>query len=90
MRGGGGGGGGGESSRIKKGIKKGVTCYLLTEILIFPTYFTINNDRSLTQIKLVTREIADPVSGKLPTCPSPKPTLTLTFHLGQIFSLGEG
>ena len=30
------------------------------------------------------------VSGKLPTYPSPKPTLTLTSHLGQNVSLGEG
>ena len=29
-------------------------------------------------------------SGKLPTHPSPKPTLTLTSHLEQIVSLGEG
>ena len=27
---------------------------------------------------------------KLPTYPSPKRTLTLTFHLGQNVSLGEG
>ena len=26
------------------------------------------------------------VSGKLPTYPSPKPTLTLTCHLGQIWA----
>ena len=30
------------------------------------------------------------VSGKLPTNPSPKPTLTLTSHLGQNVGLGEG
>ena len=30
------------------------------------------------------------VSGKLPTFPSPKPTLTLTSHLGQNVGLGEG
>ena len=30
------------------------------------------------------------VSGKLPTYPSPKPTLTLTFHLGENVGLGEG
>ena len=30
------------------------------------------------------------VSGKLPTYPSPKPPLTLTFHLGQTVGLGEG
>ena len=30
------------------------------------------------------------VSGKLPTYPSPKPTLALNFHLGQNVSLGEG
>ena len=30
------------------------------------------------------------ISGKLPTYPSPMPTLTLTFHLGQIIGLGEG
>ena len=30
------------------------------------------------------------VSGKLPTHPSPKPTLTLTFHSGQNVDLGEG
>ena len=30
------------------------------------------------------------VSGKLPTNPSPKPTLTLTTHLGQNVGLGEG
>ena len=30
------------------------------------------------------------VSGKLPTYPYPKPTLTLTSHLGQNFGLGEG
>ena len=30
------------------------------------------------------------VSGKLPTYPSPKPTLTLTSHLGQNIGLGEG
>ena len=30
------------------------------------------------------------VSGKLPTYPSPKPTLTLTSHLGQNDGLGEG
>ena len=30
------------------------------------------------------------VSGKLPTYPSPKPTLTLTSHLGQNVGLGEG
>ena len=29
------------------------------------------------------------ISGKLPTCPSPKPTLTLTSHLGQNVGLGE-
>ena len=29
------------------------------------------------------------VSGKLPTYPSPKPTLTLTSHLGQNVGLGE-
>ena len=28
--------------------------------------------------------------GKLPTYPSPKPTLTLTFHSGQNVGLGEG
>ena len=30
------------------------------------------------------------VSGKLPTYPSPKLTLTLTAHLGQNICLGEG
>ena len=30
------------------------------------------------------------VSGKLPTYPSPKPTLTLTSYLGQNVGLGEG
>ena len=30
------------------------------------------------------------VSGKLPTYPSPKPTLPLTSHLGQNVGLGEG
>ena len=30
------------------------------------------------------------VSGKLPICPSPKLTLTLTSHLGQNVGLGEG
>ena len=30
------------------------------------------------------------VSGKLPTYPSPKTTLSLTSHLGQNFGLGEG
>ena len=30
------------------------------------------------------------VSGKLSTYPSPEPTLTLTFHLGQNVGLGEG
>ena len=30
------------------------------------------------------------VSGKLPTYPSPKPTFTLTSHLVQNVSLGEG
>ena len=30
------------------------------------------------------------VSGKLPTYPSPNPTLTLTSHLGQNVGLGEG
>ena len=29
------------------------------------------------------------VSGKLPMYPSPKPTLTLTSHLGQNVGLGE-
>jgi len=29
------------------------------------------------------------VSGKLPTYPSPKPTLTLTSHLGQNVGVGE-
>ena len=29
-------------------------------------------------------------SGKLPTYPSPKPTLTLPSHLGQNIGLGEG
>ena len=28
-------------------------------------------------------------SGKLPTYPSPKPTISLTSHLGQNVSLGE-
>ena len=30
------------------------------------------------------------VSEKMPTYPSPKPTLTLTSHLGQNVGLGEG
>ena len=30
------------------------------------------------------------VSGKLPSYPSPKPTLTLTSHLGQNVGLREG
>ena len=30
------------------------------------------------------------VSGKLPTYPSPKPTLTLSSYLGQNVGLGEG
>ena len=30
------------------------------------------------------------VSGKLPTYPSPKPTLSLSSHLGQNVGLGEG
>ena len=30
------------------------------------------------------------VSGKLPSYPSPKPTLSLTSHLGKNVSLGEG
>ena len=30
------------------------------------------------------------VSEKLPTYPSPKPTFTLTSHLGQSVGLGEG
>ena len=30
------------------------------------------------------------VSRKLPTYPSPKPTLTLTSHFGQNVGLGEG
>ena len=29
-------------------------------------------------------------SGKLPTFPFPKPSVTLTSHLGQNFGLGEG
>ena len=29
------------------------------------------------------------VSGKLPTYSSPRPTLTLTSHLGKNFGLGE-
>ena len=29
-------------------------------------------------------------SGKLPTYPSPKPTISLTSHLGQNVGLGEG
>ena len=29
-------------------------------------------------------------SGKLPTYPSPKPTLTLTSHIGQNVGVGEG
>ena len=30
-----------------------------------------------------------PVSGQLPTYPSPNPTLTLTFHQLTVFQLGE-
>ena len=30
------------------------------------------------------------VSGKLPTHPTPEPTSTITFHLGQNDGLGEG
>ena len=30
------------------------------------------------------------ISGKLPTYPSPKPTLILTSHLGQNVALGRG
>ena len=30
------------------------------------------------------------VAGKLPPDPSPKPTITLTSHLGQNVGLGEG
>ena len=30
------------------------------------------------------------ISGKLPTYPSPKPSLSLTSHLGQNVGLGEG
>ena len=30
------------------------------------------------------------ISGKLPTYPSPKQTLTLTSHVGQNVGLGEG
>ena len=30
------------------------------------------------------------ISGKLPTYPSPKPTLTITAHLGKNVGLGEG
>ena len=40
-------------------------------------------------MKLYTIENSLLVSGKLPTYPSPKPTLTLTFHLRQNVGLGE-
>ena len=48
----------------------------------------INNNFTIA-MKLYTIENSLFVSGKLPTYPSPKPTLTLTFHLRQNVGLGE-
>ena len=48
----------------------------------------INNNFTIA-MKLYTIENSLFVSGKLPTYPSPKPTLTLTSHLRQNVGLGE-
>ena len=43
-----------------------------------------------TEPKELCKFLNGDVSGKLPTYPSPKPTSTLTSHLGENVALGEG
>ena len=41
-------------------------------------------------LSVILVKVMDKVSGKLPTYPSPKLTLTLNSHFGQNDGLGEG
>ena len=64
------------SARFPLRIIQAVTCLLTCVASRFPRGFGAKKDGSIK------------VSGKLPTYPSPKPTLTFP-HLGQNVGLGE-
>ena len=53
-------------------------------------YSLVFQQKMLSTLKLNTKGIINTFLGKLPTYPSPKPTLTLTSHLGQNVGLGKG
>ena len=59
--------------------------FVLHQELTSPAYYCF---RSILCSSQMIRSLY--VSGKLPTYPSPKPILKLTFHLGQNVGLGEG
>jgi len=61
---------------------------LLFYIIILLIFYSFPADVFFLFINANSRSIW--VSGKLPTYPSPEPTLTLTSHLGQNVGLGEG
>ena len=57
--------------------------------LYFKTSLVFRGNQKL-QVPYVKKNGSLYVSGKLPTYPSSKPTLTRTSHLGQNVSIGEG
>ena len=59
--------------------------FVFSQNFQFKTGLLLNND-TFSLLKTGSLE----VSGKLPTYPSLKSTLTLTSHLGQNVGLGEG
>ena len=62
---------------------------LNAEKQIVPWKGSANKDSIIWGVKRV-GSILFRVSGKLPTYPSPKPTLSLTSYLGQNVALGKG
>ena len=80
--------------RRQRNVQKSVMhvqscCFANLNLLRFCRSRCRRRHRCLTSLKR--REIEErEVSGKLPTYPSPKLTLTLTSYLGQKDDLGEG
>ena len=71
---------------FRKNFKKTLIFHFLNDWSDYPVLIFGEGTKRLTLKR--TREPY--VSGKLLTYPSPTPTSTLTFHLGQNVGLGEG
>ena len=79
-----------QQRNVQKSVMHVQSCYFaILNLLRFCHSRCRRRRRCLSSLKR--REIGEwEVSGKLPTYPSPKLTLTLTSHLGQNDGLGEG